>query len=255
MEEIIDEGWRLKLQKNRIYKLWWQGMDDAPPIVKVCHNSLLRNYDSETQEIILLDKNNIFDYVSLPDYLMRKFKDGKISITHLSDIIRSMLLKRTGGLWTDATMFYSKPISEDVFDRDFFTMKNPAAHADDITSKWECFFIEGQSDFPLFGLLEDFWLEYWKREDALITYLLTDHLFYASYHENIRVRTAIDKCPSFYYRIDYFQRILNEEYNEKQFNEIIRNEPYIKMSYKFPLTEKSERGNLTFYGKLLKDYL
>lgn len=242
------------MQTYKIYKLWWQGIENAPPIVKVCHESLLRNYNSKTQEIVLLDKENVLDYVKLPDYIMRKFYDGKISITHLSDIIRSILLRRTGGLWTDATMFYTKPIEQDIFERDFFTMKNPNAHSDDITSRWECFFISGQADFPLFGLLEDFWLEYWKREDELITYLLIDHLFYISYCENRRVKEAIDKCPSFYYRIDYFQRILNKKFNDEQYREIIQNEPYIKMSYKFPLMERSDTG-LTFYGKLIEDYL
>lgn len=243
------------MRKHKIYKLWWQGIDNAPPIVKVCHESLLRNYNPQTQEIILLDKNNVMDYVKLPDYLMQKFIDGKITITHLSDIIRSMLLKKTGGLWTDATMFYAKPLEEDIFNREFFTMKNPIAHPNDITSKWECFFIGGRQDFPLFHLLAEFWLEYWKREDELITYLLIDHLFYIAYMENHRVREAIDKCPSFCYRIDFFQRILNKQYEEERYNEIISNEPYIKMSYKFPLQERLSDGSVTFYGQLLKEYL
>lgn len=243
------------MQKHKIYKLWWQGIDNAPNIVKICHESLLRNYNPQTQEIVLLDKDNVFDYVDLPDYLMQKFYAGKISITHLSDIIRSSLLRKTGGLWTDATIFYTRPLEEDIFSRDFFTIKNPVAHSDDITSKWECFFIAGQPDFPLFGLLEDFWLEYWKREDELIAYLLIDHLFYIAYSENHRVREAIDSCPSFYYRIDYFQRILNSEFREKEYDEIIQREPYIKMSYKFPLIEKTNKGKLTFYGKLTEEYM
>ena len=242
------------MQKHKIYKLWWQGINNAPTIVKICHESLLRNYDPKTQEIVLLDKDNVLDYVKLPDYLMEKFYDGKISITHLSDIIRSSLLKKTGGLWTDATMFYTKPLGEDIFSRDFFTMKNPIAHPDDITSKWECFFIGGQKDFPLFSLLEEFWLEYWKREDELITYLLIDHLFYIAYSENHRVKKAIDTCPSFYYRIDYFQRILNSKFDKRLYDEIIHNDPFIKMSYKFSLLERTKKGELTYYGKLVMAY-
>lgn len=243
------------MNKYKIYKLWWQGLDNAPPIVKVCHESLIRNYDPTTQELILIDKNNVFNYIQLPDYILEKFYDGKITITHLSDVIRSVLLAETGGLWSDATMFYTQPLSDFIFKYDFFTMKNPIANSNDITSKWECFFIGGKSDFPLFGLLRDFWLEYWRKEDDLITYLLTDHMFYIAYMENSRVRQAIDLCPSFHYRIDYFQRLLNKEYNEKQYTEILRNEPYIKMSYKFPLLERTNSGNDTFYGRLIKEYL
>lgn len=242
-------------KRHYIYQLWWQGMENAPDIVKVCHESLLRNYDSETQDIIVLDQYNIFDYITLPDYLMKKFGEGKITITHLSDIIRSMLLMQTGGLWADATMFFTKPIGKELFCKDFFTLKNPVAYPTDITSKWECFFIAGQPDFPLFSLLTDFWLEYWKKEDQLITYLLIDHLFYIAYMENRRVRQAIDMCPSFFYRIDYFQRMLNQKYDSEKYLEIIKNESYIKMSYKFPLKKKIDEISDTYYGHLIAEYL
>lgn len=243
------------MKKHKIYQLWWQGYELAPDIVKICRNSLLRNYDPETQEIIFLDKTNIFHYVDLPGYIMDKFQKGIVSTTHLSDVIRSMLLKETGGMWADATMFFAKPLSEDIFCRDFFTMKNPDTFPGDITSKWECFFIGGRPDFPLFHMLSDFWLEYWKRECELITYLLTDHIFYIAYHENQRVKKAIDLCPSFYYRIDYFQKMMNQIYQETKYQEVIKNEPYIKMSYKFPLKETVQDGRDTYYGLLMKEYL
>lgn len=243
------------MKKNKIYTLWWQGIENAPSIIKLCHRSLLKNYNSETQEIILLDKNNVFEYVQLPNYILDKFYEGRITITHLSDVIRSVLLAETGGLWSDATMFYVQPLSDDLFKKDFFTLKNPISNPKDITSKWECFFIGGEPNFPLFELLRDFWFEYWKKEDDLITYLLTDHIFYIAYMENERVRHAIDSCESFHYRIDYFQRLLNKPFNEKDYREIIKNEPYIKLSYKFPLSKKNDKGIDTYYGHLLKEFL
>lgn len=243
------------MNKNRIYIFWWQGIETAPDIVKVCYQSLLLNYNNETQEIVLLNKDNIFDFINFPDYIIKKFKENTITITHLSDIARTLLLGNTGGLWVDATMFFTKKIDDEIFQKDFFTLKNPSVNDDNITSKWECFFIAGKKDFPLFGLLKDMWFEYWKKEDMLIDYLLTDHIFYIGYRENERIRKALDQSASFYYRIDYFQQIINQEYDESKYQEICKNEPYLKLTYKGNLEELTPDGKLTYYGKLLRDYL
>lgn len=243
------------MEKKRIYTLWWQGIENAPDIVKVCHESLIRAHDERTQEIIYLDKENIFDYVEFPSYILDKFNRGIISITHLSDIARTMLLGETGGLWVDATMLFPQKIDDAIFEKDFFTLKNPSANSQSITSKWECFFIAGKKDFPLFSLLRDMWLEYWKYEDDLIDYLLIDHVFYIGYKENKEIRKALDECASFHYRIDYFQKFMNKKYNRETFKEICKNEPYIKMTYKGMLEEKTPEGEMTFYGKLIEGYL
>lgn len=222
--------------------------------MRICHESLLRSLDPATQELVLLDSKNFLDYVSLPGYIMDKFRKGTITVTHLSDIIRSALLKDTGGLWTDATMFFPGRLEPGLFERDFFTIKNTFVSEKNITSRWECFFIAGKRSFPLFGFLNEMWLEYWKRENDLIAYLLTDHVFYIAYQENAQVRRAIDSCPGFHYRIDYFQRLLNSAYDEKIFKEICENEPFIKLSYKFPLRTNTRDGSITCFGRLMEVY-
>lgn len=242
--------------KNKIYTMWWQGFDNAPDIIKICHNSLLRHYNPETQEVISLDFGNYRQYVKLPMYIFDKVDSGAISLTHFSDLIRSYLLKETGGLWVDASMLFTRDIKDDVFfEPDFFTMKNPSARDDDITSKWECFFIAGKKDFPLFKLLVDFWLEYWKKENELIAYLLTEHIFYIGYINSRRIKTAIDLCKPFYYKIDYFQKIINAPYCKEKFQEIIANEPYIKLSYKYSLHSHTKDNKLTYYGYLREEFM
>lgn len=243
------------MERNKIYSLWWQGIDEAPEIVKVCYESLKHNYDPETQEIIYLDKNNIFEYVDFPYYIIDKFNKGIITMTHLSDIARTILLEKTGGLWTDATMLFTRPIKHEIFEKTFFTLKNPSVGNKAISSKWECFFIAGKSGFPLFTFLKDMWTEYWKNEDTLIDYLLIDHVFYIGYKENEEIRKALDECDSFHYRIDYFQRFMNEKYDKNAYEEICKNEPYIKLTYKGQFETTTSEGAMTFYGKLLKDYL
>ena len=157
--------------KNSIFVLWWQGIENAPEIVKICNNSLNRAIDIKDTKIIFLDKNNYKDFIDIPQYIMNKFNQGKISVTHLSDYIRFKILYKYGGIWVDATLLFTQKIDKGLFTRDFFTLKNPDAYIDDITSRWECFFIGGKKGYSFFKLLINFWEEYWKKEDDVITYL------------------------------------------------------------------------------------
>ncbi|MBQ9553448.1 hypothetical protein IJU97_00315 [bacterium] len=58
----------------------------------------------------MLDKDNYEKYVTLPAFIIKKVYEHKISITHLSDIIRMALLKQYGGIWVDATMFINSNV-------------------------------------------------------------------------------------------------------------------------------------------------
>ena len=69
---VIPERQVVKDDKNeKIFTLWLQGEDNAPPLVKACFRSVRRNC---TQELIVLDEKTVFDYITLPDYIMEKRK-------------------------------------------------------------------------------------------------------------------------------------------------------------------------------------
>lgn len=238
---------------NNIYVFWWQGIENAPDVIKVCYKSLLKNYDNNCQKIHLIDEKNLKDYVDIPQFIIEKCKKGKITITHLSDYIRSILLYENGGLWIDASVFVTKPINNKIFEKEIFLIKNPKSTTDDITSIWEPFLIGGKKNNLLFKFIVDFFLEYWMKEDDLITYLLIDHLFYIAYKENINIKNALDQAKSFFYPVDFFQKIINEKFDEKKYNEICNNEDFIKLTYKGKLKTNIE-NDLTYYGKMRKIY-
>lgn len=59
-----------------IWLCWLQGMEQAPDIVKQCVASVKRympNY-----EVRVLTADNIFDYVTLPEYIVRKYKTAQL---------------------------------------------------------------------------------------------------------------------------------------------------------------------------------
>lgn len=238
---------------NNIYVFWWQGMENAPDIIKICYNSLLKNYDRNFQKIHIIDKKNIKEYIDIPKFVIDKCKSGKITITHLSDYIRCSLLYNNGGLWIDASVFVTRPIDNNLFEKEIFFMKNPKALKNDITSIWEPFLIGGKKKNQLCKFIIDFFLEYWSKEEELITYLLIDHLFYIAYKENKMIKDILDKADTFYYPVDFFQNIINEKYDEKKYKEICDNENFIKLTYKGELKTHIEKG-LTYYGKMRELY-
>ena len=87
---------------QKIWTLWLQGYENAPDIVKICISSMKKyanNYD-----VVVLDENNLSKYITLPDFIMQKYKKGFISPIHFSDIVRLELLDRYGGTWIDSTV-------------------------------------------------------------------------------------------------------------------------------------------------------
>ena len=88
---------------KKIWCMWWQGFENAPIIVKKCVKTI-EKYSGD-YELILITQNNYMDYANIPNEIIRKVENGKISITHFSDILRAKLLAEYGGIWIDSTMF------------------------------------------------------------------------------------------------------------------------------------------------------
>ena len=90
---------------NKIWICWFQGIDNAPDLVKSCLKSVKRYFPDK--EIILIDETNFLEYVNIPDYIIKKWKKGLISYAHFSDILRLEVLIAHGGLWLDSTVYVS----------------------------------------------------------------------------------------------------------------------------------------------------
>ena len=87
----------IKDDKNeKIWTIWLQGEDKAPPLVKACFRNIRKNCK---QELVVLDETNIFDYITLPKEIIEKRKAGKIKHAHFADICRVELLYEHGGFW------------------------------------------------------------------------------------------------------------------------------------------------------------
>ena len=75
----------------------------APLLVKRCVDSVYENFPEF--DIRIIDEKNMLSYIDIPDYVLRKWKNGIIPNAQFSDIIRILLLAQYGGTWIDATVY------------------------------------------------------------------------------------------------------------------------------------------------------
>ncbi|WP_050983956.1 capsular polysaccharide synthesis protein, partial [Treponema sp. JC4] len=88
---------------NIIWWCWFQGEENAPELCKACLNSIRKAMPDK--EVRVITKDNLFNYVNFPPFIIEKYKKGIISYTHFSDLLRLELLIKYGGTWIDSTVF------------------------------------------------------------------------------------------------------------------------------------------------------
>lgn len=121
-----------------IYILWLQGFNNAPSIVKQCVQSW--KYYNPDWQILLLDKSNLIHYIRINRYVPNIYKTS-IRKSHISDIIRLILLKKYGGLWVDSTTFCNRPLNDwlpNYIKEGFFAFEKPTPKIDPnrLLSSW-----------------------------------------------------------------------------------------------------------------------
>lgn len=106
------------ITNNTIWILWLQGKENMPIIVKKCYESVVRN--NKDRNIILLSENDISEYIEIPDFIQRKYQEGRIPFAQYSDLIRLELLLTYGGIWMDATVYMTDKLSPIISNSDLF---------------------------------------------------------------------------------------------------------------------------------------
>jgi len=158
---------------ERIFSLWFQGEDSAPELVKTCWRSVRANCP---QELVVLDSANIFQWIDLPEHIVKKWRTGRMRPAHFSDICRLALLSRYGGLWLDATDYLPAPLPDWLWQSEFFLYMSGSKLQGWYSYVQNCFIRAKAGNF-----LADAWLrlicEYWAREDRSLDYFIHQLLF------------------------------------------------------------------------------
>lgn len=168
-----------------IYILWFQGFNKAPEIVKECVNSW--KYYNPDWNIVLIDNNNLINYVNLDNYKINFDK------TALSDVVRILLLKLYGGLWVDATTFCNKPLNDwlpNYINEGFFAFDKPGP--DRLLSSW--FLYSDKNNYII-----DKWYNktiiYYKNNDNPDIYFWFHYLFGDLYKLDKIFKEIWDRVP------------------------------------------------------------
>ena len=240
--------------KNYIWTLWWQSdkYEDFPDVVKISHDSIKKFCGSH--EFKILTQKNFQNYVVLPDYVLEKFNAGKITITHLSDIIRFYLLFNFGGLWLDSTVVVSREIPEEIFAADYYTVRRNLTprNRNVAQDRWTNFLHAAKPGNFLCGFVLDFFLEYWRTEEILIDYFLIDYAIQAAYNNFSECKKILDSVPVVNYDLYKLENSLNLEYRPELLENIKNSTLFSKLSWRKPGKLKNVTGRETLYAHLLK---
>lgn len=239
--------------KIPVWVCWWQGEENAPELVKVCINSIRNNIPKDKAVFRLITLDNCMEYVTFTDTIIRKFQEDKITLTHLSDLLRAELLYRYGGMWIDATYYVTDAFQESIFDKNvFYTLKYPYSiwKADITQGRWACNFLKipEKSLFARF-LMEGLWY-YWEVNDSLVDYFLIDYVAALAYEMFVEVHTEIDGVSPSDVAVFELQKNLNRKYDAEKYQEWRAKTSYFKLNWRAEVQETTITQKQTFWGYL-----
>ena len=252
-ELLIDKyKYLIKYEKNidedsPIWMMWYQGIENAPPIVLSCIQSVIRN--RAKHKVIIISKYNLENYIKLPPHIIEKFNNNLFSITHFSDIIRMALLFKYGGYWIDSTYLLTAPLI--MVNTSFYTLKLNYCWTYNhpfINCLWSVNFmaVPKNSFIATYGYKA--LLNYWKKYNSLIDYFLIDYIIYVAYHKEEKFREIINELPFTTCNIFSLAQSLNNNYNKSDIqcssNKLTKNGEW----------SISNGIDITNYGYIIKKY-
>lgn len=239
-------------EDSPVWVCWWQGEEAMPDIVKACLNSI-RMY-ADRHPVIVITEANHRNYVDLPDYIRTKVEQGKISLTHLSDILRMALLARHGGIWIDSTVLIpSKHFNSFILpDSKFWTCHHVPIYHNISRGGWVGFFVACGRNNLLPSFMNDFFLLYWKTQTRLIVYLLIDYAFAIARKYVPSISRMVDEVPVTV--MGPLGKCLKDEYVEEEWERFCTDYDFHKLTYKLELHKTTPEGKKTYYGHIMETY-
>lgn len=239
---------------NKIWICWWQGIENAPEIVQSCVKSI--RYNAGKYEVIIITENNYKNYVSFPEWIEEKRRKGIISRTIYSDLLRMNLLATYGGIWIDSTFFCNNADFESYINQPLWSIKRPDYLHCSIASGYFANYSLGCNNENrwIFKVIFDFLLTYWKYNNKLIDYLLTDYAIVLAQKHNKKIAKAFDEIQPNNQYCDELYKILNQPYDENLWKQIKKETYLYKLTWKQNFL-KTSNGKETFYGKLINGTL
>lgn len=239
--------------KECIWICWWQGMENAPELVKRCVASIQNH--AGNHEIIIITDENYRNFVNFPAWIEEKHKKGIITKTHLSDLLRISLLAQYGGIWLDSTFFCTGDL-DSYFNMPIWSIKRPDyRHVSVACGEFANYSLGCTSEYrKVFVILREYLLDYWKHYDYMIDYLFLDYLIVLARRQNQYVDQAFAKIVPNNENCDELLKILGNVFDQNNWENLKRNTNLFKLTWKAEFPQKIS-GESTYFGKLLNEEL
>lgn len=229
---------------NKIWICWFQGIENAPALVKRCYRSVVNN--NPDSEVIFLTADNIDKYVRFPEYITAKWAQGVITNTHMTDLLRLELLIRYGGMWLDATVLCTGPAPDYFFNSDLFFFQTLKPGRDGHSNYISSWLIEAKTNNKILMATRELCYEYWRENNSMWDYFLL--------HDFMSI--VLDYYPDEWNKVipkdnatpHILLLHLFDKYDKKIYRAITEQSPFHKLSYKF--TEEQMALEKTNYKKL-----
>lgn len=234
---------------KKVWICWFQGMENVPALVQKCYQSIMVNMID--REIILITSENMMDYVTFPDFIIDKWKNGQITHTHMTDLLRLELLIKYGGMWLNTTVFCSdREILEYFFDSDLFFYQCLKPGIDGHSGYISSWLMSAKTNNKLLMATRYLCYEYWKKNKKMMNYFLL-HDFMAIvldfYPEDWKKVVPHDNATLYILLLRLF-----DQYDEQMWNAVKAQSPFHMLTYKFK--EEQTKLQNTNYSKLFGVY-
>lgn len=237
----------VRQSSNKVWVCWFQGIEQAPILVQKCYRSLKENLINK--DVVLITSENMSDYVKFPDYIMEKWKNGQITHTHMTDLLRLELLIKYGGTWIDATVFCSskeEEIPEYFFNSDLFFYQALKPGKDGHSTYMSSWFMSAKTNNIVLMAPRYLCYKYWEQNSSMIDYFIL-HYF---------MSMVLDYYPDYWKRITprdnatphILLLMLFDEYDESVWMSVKSQTPFHKLTYKF--NEENINKKNSYYDRI-----
>lgn len=210
--------------KIPVWIYWHDGFDHLPPVVQVCINSIKENLPYDKVELILLDKNNLFNYIEIPEIVIKHIRTN---YTSFSNIIRAYLLYAYGGMWIDSSFLLTKKIPVSIFYEDFWSVRTDYIKHDseEPIRLFASNLMYARPGNELMLYIYQLYCSYWSNHDYLLVYDYIIGICVYGYDVKGYPRKYIDNLKKDHNsKIHYFTgtEILNQFYSDEEFSQITK---------------------------------
>ena len=222
-----------------IWTMWWQGEEKAPNIVKSTLYYMRGFAKKHGYRVIVVDSENIGEYVTIPDTIYRKLETKKINLANFSDLVRFMLIDQHGGIWLDSTMYVDIEFPISVLEREFSSINHPdgldISIDDNITNKrWVSFCVSGTKGNIVAKSMKYFMIDQIENNEVLPDYFMVDFGLDYLYDEFEEIRDILVSIPEYSSQKDIFWLDVNRNsiFDKEEWEKELSINKIFKTTYK-----------------------